>query len=242
MPARTVAAASFDPTEHARAHFLGLEFNVDTIIGTVIAASIVLVLGLLVRMRITAGVPNGVQLAFETVVRTVRDQVEDRIGLKVAPYLVPVGMCLFVFILACNWMSVLPLNFGPHALLEPPTADVNLTYAMALLMFCWHHAAGTRAHRGFGKHLLHVVKGHFPPFGALWVNQQIVDVSSLALRLFGNMWAGGIMISLLALLPSYVFWLPSAGWKLFDLAIGFLQAYLFVLLTIEYFKESLEQR
>jgi F-type H+-transporting ATPase subunit a len=242
MPERTIAAAGFNPTEHAQVQFLGLTFNVDTIIGTVIAASVVLGLGLLVRARITAGVPGGVQLAFETVVRLVRNQVDDRIGIKVAPYVVPIAMCLFVFILTCNWMSVLPLNFGPHALLEPPTADVNLTYAMALLMFCWQHIAGIRAHRGVGKHMLHVAKGHFPPFASMWVTQAFVDPLSLAWRLFGNMFAGGLLISILTLLPSYVFWLPAAAWKLFDLGIGLLQAYLFILLTIEYFREAIEIR
>jgi len=242
LTVRPVTASTINPTEQAQVHFLGLALNIDTIIGTVIAALVVIGVGLFVRMRITTGVPNGVQLALETLVKLVRNQVDEAIGIDVAPFLVPVAMCLFLFILACNWLSVLPLNVGDHALMEPPTADVNLTYALALLMFCWQHVAGTKRHQGLGKHLAHVAKGHFPPFAPKWIMLQFVDLSSLALRLFGNMWAGGLMISLLALLPGYVFWLPGAAWKLFDLGIGLLQAYIFMLLTITYFKEQMEIR
>jgi F-type H+-transporting ATPase subunit a len=237
-----LAETTIDPTKHHTVEVLGLTINYDTVIGSVFAALVVIGLGLWVRARITSGVPNGTQLGFETVVKMVRTQVDEQIGIKVAPYLVPIAMALFVFILTCNWISVLPLHIGTEPLLEPPTADVNLVYALALLLFIWQHVQGTRTHKGVGKHLGHVVRGHYAPFAPMWIILQFVDLLSLPLRLFGNMFAGGIMVMLLALLPSYVFWLPGAGWKLFDLGIGLLQAYLFMLLTIVYFKEQTEVR
>ncbi|TDP97715.1 F0F1 ATP synthase subunit A [Labedaea rhizosphaerae] len=232
--------ATINPTEHTEVHLAGLVFNLDTIIATVIASLIVIILGLIVRAKITSGVPNRTQLAFETIAKLARDQVEDSIGVKVAPFLVPVAMSLFIFILACNWLSVLPLHWNGHPILEPPTADVNLVFALSLLLFIWWHAAGARRHGGFGKQVVHTVKGHFAPFAPLWIIEEIVHLVSLPLRLFGNIFAGGIMVSLLALLPAYVFWLPGAGWKLFDMGIGLLQAYLFMLLTIAYFKAAME--
>lgn len=242
MSGYVLAAVSITPGEHWEGEFLGLTFNIDTIIASVLASVILIALGLLVRAKITAGVPNGFQLGFETIVKLIRDQVEQFVGVKVAPFLVPVAISLFVFILTCNWLSVLPFHWGNHALLEPPTADVNLVFALALLLFFWQHIAGIRTHKGPGKHLVHVVKGHYAPFAPMWIILQFVDLMSLPLRLFGNIFAGGIMVSLLALLPSYVFWLPGAGWKLFDMGIGLLQAYLFTLLTIVYFKEQMEVR
>jgi len=58
------------------------------------------------------------------------------------------------------------------------------------------------------------------------------------LRLFGNIFAGGIMVSVIALIPPYILWLPNAGWKLFDMFIGVIQALIFTLLTLIYFSEA----
>jgi F-type H+-transporting ATPase subunit a len=237
--AYSAAGPTIKPGEHHEVEVFGLTFNIDTIIGSVIAAAVVLGLGFLVRAKLTTGVPNGVQLVFESLVRFVRDQIEQFLSVKIAPFLIPIGMSLFTFILACNWISVLPLHAGGQPILEPPTADVNLVYALALLMFVWWHYAGIKHQGGAGTHFLHVAQNRFAPFAPMWIVLVFADLMSLPLRLFGNMFAGGMMVSLLSLVPPYFSWLPLAGWKLFDMGIGLLQAYLFMLLTISYFKESM---
>ncbi|MEI7890272.1 MAG: F0F1 ATP synthase subunit A, partial [Actinomycetes bacterium] len=63
---------------------------------------------------------------------------------------------------------------------------------------------------------------------------------SLSLRLFGNMFAGVIMVGLIALLPTYIMWAPNAVWKTFDLFVGLIQAFIFALLTILYFSQATE--
>jgi F-type H+-transporting ATPase subunit a len=57
----------------------------------------------------------------------------------------------------------------------------------------------------------------------------------LALRLFGNIFAGGIMLALIGLIPIYGLWAPNLLWKLFDMFIGGIQAFIFALLTVLYF-------
>jgi len=57
----------------------------------------------------------------------------------------------------------------------------------------------------------------------------------LSLRLFGNIFSGVIMVGLIALFPAYILWAPNVVWKLFDLFIGLIQAFIFALLTILYF-------
>jgi F-type H+-transporting ATPase subunit a len=230
------------PGQHPQFEFLGMAFNYDTIISTVVASAILLGLGFFVRAKVTSGVPNGTQLFFETVIKQVREQVESFIGIKVAPFLVPLGVALFVFILTCNWMSVLPIHWDGHPVLPPPTSDINLVFAMVAVLLVWWHVAGIRQRGGAGKHVVQTLKGHYPPFAPMWIIEEIVHPVSLGLRLFGNIFAGGIMVELLALLPAYIFWLPAAGWKLFDMGIGALQAYLFMLLTINYFAEAMEVR
>jgi len=57
----------------------------------------------------------------------------------------------------------------------------------------------------------------------------------LSLRLFGNIFAGGILVALIALFPPWIMWAPNAIWKSFDLFVGAIQAFIFALLTILYF-------
>lgn len=237
------AATDIEVGAHPTWHFLGLTLNSDTIIATLVAAAIVVLLGFLVRIRITSGVPNGLQLFYETVTKFLRDQVQSTIGVRTAPYLAPLALALFIFVLACNWLSVLPLHIGGKDWLPPPTADVNLVYPLALLVFVWRYAAGARYRHGLGKQLVHVVKGHMPALAPMWVIEEISGVVSHALRLFGNILAGGIMIEVIgALLPPYIGWALNGGWKLFDMFVGLIQAFIFALLTIIYFSQSLESR
>jgi F-type H+-transporting ATPase subunit a len=235
-----VLAAETEVTvgKHAKVEFLGLTLHIDTIGGTLLGAVVIIALGFYVRAKITSGVPNPVQLFFEGVTTFLRNQVETSIGVRTAPFLLPLAITLFVFILACNWIVVLPL----HHYIPPPTADVNMVYPMALLVFFWRQIVGARAHGGPGKQLVHIAKGHQPALAPLWFIEEITGVVSHSLRLFGNILAGGVMLSLFALMGPYISWLPTAGWKLFDLFIGLVQAFIFAFLTIIYFSQSMEDR
>jgi F-type H+-transporting ATPase subunit a len=240
------AAASIEPPgTHPEANFLGLTINTDTVLTTVIAAVIVIGLGLIVRRAATSGVPRGPQLFFETVFKWAQDQVRDNIGLEVAPYVVPLAFTEFVFILICNWISVLPVQVNGKDLAPPPTADTNLTYAMMIFVIVWVHVAGIRAN-GVGGYLVHIARGpgHARGFTLLllgpinYIIEVVANPIALALRLFGNIFAGTIMVSVIGLLPAYVLWAPNFGWKLFDMAIGLIQAFVFALLTILYFGQA----
>jgi F-type H+-transporting ATPase subunit a len=67
------------------------------------------------------------------------------------------------------------------------------------------------------------------------VLEELIKPITLALRLFGNIFAGGIMLALITLMPVYVLWAPNLLWKGFDMAIGVIQAFIFALLTVLYF-------
>jgi F-type H+-transporting ATPase subunit a len=69
--------------------------------------------------------------------------------------------------------------------------------------------------------------------------EELAKPVSLALRLFGNVLSGVIMIQLIGLLPAYLLWAPFTAWKLFDIFIGLLQAVIFTILTIIYFGQAL---
>ncbi len=228
-----LAAEEIQPGEHWTVEIGGLTFNVDTIIATVVAGAIVCGLGLYMARRATMGRPSKLQLTFELLVGWVRQQVYDGMGLRAPRGVVELAVTLFAFILIANWLAVLPTEH----VLPPPTSDVNLTYALALFVIVWVNVAGIR-----GQGARHYF-GHFTkPYVALtpieFITQYFSRPISLALRLFGNIFAGGIMIGVIALLPAWILWAPNAAWKLFDLFIGAIQALIFTLLTIIYFSEA----
>jgi F-type H+-transporting ATPase subunit a len=195
-------AISVEVGNHVTWKVFGWTWNVDTILGTLVAGGIIVALGLVMRARYSVTKPSGVQLFFETVTSQVEEQVEGSMGIKTAPFVVPLAVTLFTFILFANWLSIIPTGHHPEYM-PPPASDVNLTYALAVLVVGWMHVTGIRKKgvRGYYHHLI----------------------------------SGVIMVSLIALFPAYILWAPDIIWKLFDMFIGLIQAFIFALLTILYF-------
>ncbi|MDF2967617.1 MAG: synthase subcomplex subunit [Nocardioidaceae bacterium] len=228
-----LASGEIEVGHHITVEVFGLTFNADTIWTTFLAGAIVVGLGLLVRRNATSGVPSKLQLIWEGIVRTVNTNVEQNLG-RVHPFVVPLAIGLFTFILVANLFEVIPS--GEAHLLPPPTADVNLTYALAFFVIGSMHVYSVRR-RGVKKYF----KAYFEPYPALFplkVIEEIVKPFTLALRLFGNIFAGGIMLSLIGLMPLYILWGPEIIWKAFGIFIGLIQAFIFALLTILYFAEA----
>ncbi|MGH3497585.1 MAG: F0F1 ATP synthase subunit A [Nocardioidaceae bacterium] len=228
MSASQLVASDIKIGEHTTATIFGVTVNTDTIYGTLIAGAIVIGLGLLAARHASATRPGKLQLAWETLVNWVTEQVESNLG-SVHPFVVPLAICLFAFILIANWLELIPTMDW----LKSPTSDVNLTYAMAFLVIVGVHVYSIRR-RGLRGYAHHYVEPYPVLFPILLV-EEIVKPFTLALRLFGNIFSGGIMLSIIALLPTYVLWGPNGLWKLFDMAIGVIQAFIFALLTILYF-------
>jgi F-type H+-transporting ATPase subunit a len=230
---------------HTEAHWFGLTVNTDTILATAIAAAIVLGLAFFLRAKVTStGVPGGVQLFWEAITVQTRTQIENAIGMKIAPFVLPLSVTLFVFILVANWISVLPVQYTDssgaiHELLKPPASDINFVLALALFVFICYHAAGFWRRGPLG-HPWRVLKGHVAILAPINIVEELAKPISLSLRLFGNIFAGGILVALIALFPPYILWLPNAIWKSFDLFVGAIQAFIFALLTILYFSQSME--
>ena len=223
--------------EHVTREWLGMTWNIDTIWTTVIAATVVLVLGFVAKRALTKNtenhVPTKVQLLWETIVKQVNSEVESNLG-RLQPFVVPLAISLFFFILVANWLELLPTEINHDLHLTPsPTADTNLTYALALLVIVSSWVYGIRE-QGLGGWLKHFMQP-YPVLLPLNVLEELIKPVTLALRLFGNIFAGGIMLSLIGLIPVYALWAPNLIWKLFDMFIGGIQAFIFALLTVLYF-------
>ena len=213
---------------HSTWEWNGLTFNTDTMTSTVIAGGVVIVLGLLLRRSASSEVPGKLQLAWEALVTWVNDQVESTLG-KLNPFVVPLAASLFVFIFVANLLELVPTDHKA----PPPTADVNLAYPLALLVIISATIYGIRE-RG----ALNYVKGFTEPYAIMTpinVIEEFAKPISLSLRLFGNIFAGGVMLSIIGLLPYWLTPVPTVPWKLFGIFIGAIQALIFALLTILYF-------
>jgi F-type H+-transporting ATPase subunit a len=240
LSAAGVLAVNIPVGEHVTREIGGLSFNLDTIWTTAVACALVLGLGFYLRSRATAGVPGKLQLTWEIVIGSVSDQVENALG-PAYRSVVPLAVTLFLFILVADWLEILPGLFHNTDYSPSPTADVNLTYALAFLVFVLTTRAAFKAKgvRGYVKHLFRKPVVMFP----LHIIEEIAKPVTLALRLFGNLFSGGIMIALLISFPiaffpaSIVF---SVAWKLFDMFIGVIQAFIFALLTILYYQFAVE--
>jgi F-type H+-transporting ATPase subunit a len=223
--------------EHVTREWLGMTFNIDTIISSLVAAVLVLLLGFLAVRAMTKKtddhVPTKLQILWEAVVGQVNKQVEDNLG-KVHPYVAPLAISLFFFVLFCNWLELVPteINHDLH-LLPAPTADTNLTYALAAvtMVSVWAYGIRQKGVKGYFRHFLEP----FPILLPLNILEELIKPITLALRLFGNIFAGGIMLALIGLIPLYAMWAPNILWKAFDAVIGVIQAFIFALLTVLYF-------
>ena len=226
------ATAQISVGDHiAATKIFGLTVDMDIVWSSLFAAAIVLGLGFYVRSKATSGVPGKAQLAYETLVEQIKDVTGSAIGNQ-GDRFIPIAMTLFLFILICNWLEILPNN--GHDWVPSPTGDVNLPLAAALVVIIWVHIESVKA-RGVRGYLAH----YGQPYKALIpinIIEELTKPITLTFRLFGNIFSGGLMVVVMAsLLPWYGSLVGQLIWKPFDLAIGLIQAFIFALLAILYF-------
>lgn len=198
--------------------------------------------------------PGKIQLFFELVVEMVHSQVKDIYHGGKSKAIVPLSLTIFCWVFLMNLMDLLPvdlINFANHLIGDPeakwravPSADVNATFAMSISVLFLIIIYSIKA-KGVGGWLKEMISA---PFGikALPLNvlfqllELITKPISLALRLFGNMYAGELIFILIALLPWSTQWLLGVPWAIFHILIITLQAFIFMVLTIVYLSLAVE--
>jgi F-type H+-transporting ATPase subunit a len=222
-------------------------FTVDTLVSSAVAIVVTLAIAFFIASRLRPGVPGKLQMVLEFLVGYTRGLVGETVA-KDATFIIPIAATIGLYILVANWLDFFPLGFSP--LVRPANADLNQTLAMAvvvILIVQWYsiRVLGLggylrRFTRPFDMHPL--VRAAFVPLNII---EEIVKPVTLSLRLFGNIFAGVLMVYLLTLLPAFVAWAPVMAWKFFDVFfVGTIQAFIFMLLTIIYFghaREGLEE-
>jgi F-type H+-transporting ATPase subunit a len=214
--------------------------TVDTLVSSAVAIIVTLGIGFFVASRLRPGVPSKLQMVLEFVVSYAKDLIGDTVGSDVG-FILPIAATAGIYIFIANWLDFFPL--GAITVLKPANSDLNQTLAMALVVFVIVEAYAIKV-RGLGGYLKHFLR---PPFPPLTIIEEIVKPITLSLRLFGNIFAGVLMVYLITLVVESI---PAAiplsaaalvVWKAFDVFfVGTIQAFIFMLLTIIYFGQARE--
>jgi F-type H+-transporting ATPase subunit a len=243
-------------------------WHIDTIAtSAALAALVAWLLWLAARRARDDTKPTGVGAFIEFVYDWVDGEVAS-IAHGNRRFLTALAITLFTWIVAMNATDLLPLDapgavagaFGAKFWRVLPTADINGTAAMAVLVLVLVIGAGVRS-KGVGGYLHEWVSAPFGGNPLLWIPNLVLNMIellakpiSLAMRLFGNMFAGELIFMLIALLGLGVTHVSASGvalvglqvvlgsvWAIFHILIVLLQAFIFMVLPIVYIAMAQEQ-
>ena len=209
--------------------FMGLTFNWETLCMTWLAMAIVIIISCL-AVRSLKLVPKGWQNFIEMVVLWLHDQLYAMMGEKRGKLFAPFIVSLFLFLLTCNLLGLIPF-------LESPTNDLNTTLGLALLVVCMVHFFGLYFKGG------HYIAHFFQPVAPFVIINLIEEIAkpiTLAFRLFGNILAGEILIIVLLHLTTYCV-LPSVAWLIFSIFISCVHAVIFTMLSMAYLSNAVKE-
>ena len=235
-------------------------WNVDSLFMSVLLGVATIALFYSAARKATPGVPGRWQAFVEMVVEFIDTTVKEVFHLD-RSFLAPLALTIFVWVFLMNAMDLLPLDvpgtiagwFGLKHWRAVPTADLNTTFAMSLTVFFLVIFYSIKA-KGAGGYVHELFTAPFGAHPLLWIPNLLLNVVelvakpvSLAMRLFGNMYAGELVFMLIALLGAswagftvasgasmFGHFLMGAGWAIFHILIITLQAFIFMVLTVVY--------
>lgn len=234
--------------------------NLDTLFFSISLGVLILAFLFFASRRVTAGIPGKFQNFAETMLQFADNQVKDCFHGK-NNMIGPLALTIFMWVFLMNFMDILPVDVIPSLGKQlgipyakvVPTNDLNLTLGLSLSVFFLiiFYSIKIKGIKGFTKELALQPFNHWLliPFNLLLeLVGLIAKPISLALRLFGNLYAGELIFILIALLTLHsesmsvagnislglTQFILSLGWSIFHILVITLQAFIFMVLTIVY--------
>lgn len=198
--------------------------------------------------------PTGKQNFMEWCVEFVRGIISDTMDWKTGKIFLPLGLTLIFYILFSNIAGLVTVvTVGTDLWWKSPTADATLTLTLSAMVVLMTHYYGIKL-RG-AKHYLKTFISPVPLMAPFKIIEEFTNTLTLGLRLFGNLYAGEILLSLLIGLAvsgfasgifSGIFGfvlsaVPTLAWMGFKLFIGAIQSYVFVMLTMVYMSHKVSE-
>jgi F-type H+-transporting ATPase subunit a len=229
--------------EHGKlVEFLGLTFDLSSVLMTTVAAAIVFIIAV-AGARALALRPTGMQNFMEWILDFVKNIINSTMDWQTGGRFLTLGATLLMYIGVSNMLG-LPFMLSVHeghehiAWWRSPTSDPAITLTLAVMVVILSHYYGIKM-KGTGEY----VKGFFQPMSFMFplkIIEEFANTLTLGLRLFGNIYAGEILLALLATLgTSGVLGAIGGGvamlaWLGFSIFVGVIQAFIFTMLTMVY--------
>jgi len=178
-----------------------------------------------------------IQWVFEGLVSSINDIIPDK---KLARKIMPLSVTIFFVVLINYWLSVIPgldtIKVAGVPLIRSMTADLNFTLAIAIITIVTVQVYAIKHLGMFGnaeRYFRNPIKDPVGSFeGILELVGELSRGTALALRLFGNAFAGEVLLIIISVLTSYFASVILPFFMAFELFIGFIQAYVFFVLSV----------
>jgi len=182
---------------------------------------------------------HGAMALFESLYDTTVEVVGDK---KVARKILPLGITLFLFFLVNNWLALLPflnsITYNGHSLVRGAAADMNTTFALALISIVTAQVWAIKKRGFFGNAKRYIGNPFKDPLhafeGFLEIIAEFSRTLALSLRMFGNVFGGEVLLGVIAYLASYAAPIALPLFYMLELFVGAVQAYVFYMLTIAF--------
>ena len=231
-----------------------MAIHLDTLAVSFVLGALFLLFFARAAKRASIDAPSGFQNFVESIVDFIDENVRGSFSGK-NPMVAPLALTTFIWIVLMNTMDLVPVDWLPvlaqyigsgifgmdphHVYFKVvPTTDPNATFGMSIGIFLLilYYSVKEKGLGGFvGELTLHPFGKWMLPFNFFLEGVNLLAKPvSLALRLFGNMYAGEMIFILIALLPFWIQWSLSLPWAIFHILIVLLQAFIFMTLVIVY--------
>lgn len=242
--------------EHTILWQLGnMTFHGKTLVMTWIVMLLVIIFCYAGVRRLTSGKPGKMQNLLEWIVDFVNGIFGESVGPDKLQGLKTYMFTLITFIFFSNMFGLLPnltFNLFEHFHVETaqlnkifegsnfmsPTADVNTTFALSIMSIILVLSMGIK-YKG-GGYFKHFIEPN-PAFAIIHIIDFLSKPLTLGMRLFGNIFAGEVLIKVMMMIPGYFLFsaiLPDTLWLAFSIFIGVIQSYVFTVLTLAYLAQA----
>ena len=213
---------------------------------------LLIIFGLCARRRLTL-VPRGAQNFFETILEQVLGMIDSVTHNRAqSKKFFPLIATIFLLIISVNWAGLLPgagsvgireTHEGAEVLIpfiRSTSADLNFTIALAIISVITVQIVGITS-IGFFKYAGRFINFSNPLnffVGILELVSEVAKLISFSFRLFGNIFAGEVLLTVMTVLVPYIIPLPFLALEVF---VGFIQAFVFAILTLVFLKMASEE-
>jgi F-type H+-transporting ATPase subunit a len=219
--------------------FLGLNFNLSNVLMITVASAIVFIIALLSTRRL-AMKPTGMQNFFEWIMDFVKNIINSTMDWKTGGRFHILGLTLIMYIFVSNMLGLpFAITYDHTLWWKSPTADPVITLTLAAMVVGLSHYYGVKL-KGVGEYGRDFIRP-MPFLFPLKIIEEFANTLTLGLRLYGNIYAGEILLTLLVgglahagvggMLAAI---LPTLVWQGFSIFVGSIQAFIFCMLTMVY--------